>query len=170
MKIHSYIFIFNIVLICLVTSSAFAKKSSKISAKETVASPAKISNAKNIWINKETNLMWQNDDYKEEESNFYNSNTEGGKVFHFEGAQTYCKNLHIGGFHDWRLPKNEELVALFSKKESLKNLPSDAYEGFWSSTETPEDSSSAQFVDYYNGNTCISKKSYSLYVRCVRNK
>ena len=49
-----------------------------------------------------TGLMWQKATAKGDD--------DGGMIF--EDAITYCENLELGGFKDWRLPNKNELMSL----------------------------------------------------------
>ncbi len=92
-------------------------------------------------------------------------------------AQTYCSNLALGGYSDWRLPVIDELmdVADRSKRNpaidpTFQNARSEYY---WSSTSVVGDENVAWRVNFDNGigsGYHWNDKSSSLYVRCVRGK
>lgn len=106
-----------------------------------------------VW-DSDTKLMWQdNSEAKTVERNW-------------QGAIDYCQNLKLAGFDDWRLPDLDTLKVLYPKKSGLKNIVSVLY---WSSSPSVSDSSSAWGVYFYDGNGYDNLKSFSLYVRCVRD-
>jgi len=105
-----------------------------------------------------TGLMWQQE--------------EGGSM-DWEGAITYCKDLSLAGYTDWRLPNIKELESI--TEDSVYNpaidtnyFP-DAYASdYWSSTTRASFSSVARIVGFDYGYVYYSSKSSSDYVRCVR--
>ena len=72
-------------------------------------------------------LMWQDEPYTKEEKDAYNY----GKVLDWDSAMAYAKELRLGGYDDWRLPRKDELLELFENVNQLKNVVSNRY---WSST------------------------------------
>lgn len=116
-----------------------------------------------IWVDEETNLMWQdNEDTKR-------------VLKDWEGAKDYCENLTLAGRGDWYLPTKDELNTLYSKKEALKNVASNYY---WSSSPVVADSAIAWVVDdptlawnvyFGNGNMYRGRKNSELNIRCVRD-
>ena len=134
----------------------------------------------NIWIDTDTNLIWQNEPFsKQDDSNFDNSK-EGGRVWNWENAKKYCANLNLNGYSDWRLPTIEELKSLitknknknskgdyyFIKKELIENIPK--YSWFWSSTEY--DSSRAWLVYFLSSREGWYYRKREGYVVCVRGQ
>ena len=109
------------------------------------------SNAKEVVLDTDTNLMWQdNSDAKTVSKDW-------------QGAITYCSNLTLGGFDDWRLPNKDILKALYPKKQSLaKNF-------YWSSSSDVSSSGKAWFVYSGNGGDGTTYKSDNWSVRCVRD-
>ena len=87
-------------------------------------------------------------------------------------AASYCTNLVLGGFIDWRLPTRKELVSLSDYGQSspaidvtFQNTASSVY---WSSTTYVGDVSRAWIVYFYYGSQNDFAKSNGSYVRCVR--
>ena len=106
------------------------------------------------FTDKETGLMWQDDeDAKTLELNW-------------NSAMSYCENLELGGYDDWRLPYSEKLERLYSKKSKLKNV---AFDYYWSSSVF-SDSSGAWLVGFDSGYTGSFTLSGKIYVRCVRGR
>lgn len=90
-------------------------------------------------------------------------------------ATEYAKNLKLGGFNNWRLPRcsgdredrtvNNELCGMW-KARSVLGIPEDCW-WYWSGSETS--ASHVWLVGFYSdcgiGN---GDKSLPCYVRCVR--
>ena len=81
-------------------------------------------------------------------------------------ASTYCSDLTLGGYSDWRLPSVKELLFIVDNSKyspsidnQFQNTISNLY---WSSTTY------ASGVDFYSGYTDYDGKDNSNYVRCVR--
>lgn len=88
----------------------------------------------------------------------------------YSSAVSLCKQSHVGGFSDWRLPTIDELVAINSYLKSYPLTFNDDYSyssSYWSSTVSSE-SSYYVFNFYFGGTRTNSDRSYSYYVRAVR--
>jgi hypothetical protein len=57
-----------------------------------------------VFVDKSTNLMWQ----KKNSSNMEDE-------FTWQEAKSYCSNLNLGGFSDWKLPTREEAKTLLTE-------------------------------------------------------
>jgi len=116
---------------------------------------------KEVVVDNATGLMWQdNADVKSVTKNWAD-------------AVAYCEDLTLGGYSDWRLPSVEELMSITDKGRynpaidpAFKNVVSD---GYWSSSTSVSRTSGAWLVYFYDGYDYGYYKSYSLYVRCVRD-
>jgi hypothetical protein len=126
-----------------------------------------------------TGLMWQDDTESGSVKKLWISpasyaandyrNTTG------DTAATYCIDLTLGDYYDWRLPTIEELVYLSDKGKGnpaidsiFKNIISDFY---WSSTYFEGQSMNAWCVNYNDGfDYPHTTGSYKNFVRCVRNE
>jgi hypothetical protein len=53
--------------------------------------------------------------------------TDIGNKISYETAKLMCKNSITGGFTDWRLPDENELMMLFIERNSIKNFGDDLY-------------------------------------------
>jgi len=105
-----------------------------------------------------THLMWQDDATPE--------------TMAWSDAQSYCSNLSLDGYTDWRLPTRKELVGLSDYGRYspaidpiFQNTISNIY---WSSTTYASNTSLAWIVDFYNGYQVNNVKTSNNYVRCVR--
>jgi len=87
-------------------------------------------------------------------------------------ATTYCANLTLGGYSDWRLPTIDELMYIVDKGKSnpaidstFVNVASDVY---WSATTFVGREEGAWPVGFDGGYDGWDFKSSSYAVRCVR--
>jgi hypothetical protein len=127
-------------------------------------------------LDPETNLMWEDEPYTQEETAAYEAKTETGKVLEWESAAAYCEALELGGYTDWHLPMQTELEGIVdtSNNPDIKNIFSNFPERstysrtFWSSTE--HNVTHGIGVNFDNGRTDYDSKTLSYYVRCVRAK
>ncbi len=97
---------------------------------------------------------------------------EGG-LKTWEDAITYCENLSLAEYTDWRLPNRNELNSIIDYEiydpAIDKNFFPNVYASeYWSSTTSASYSSNAWLVSFNSGYVPNYNKSSSLYVRCVR--
>lgn len=110
-------------------------------------------------------LEWQ-DDYLNEKTVL--------KTARWEEAVRYCEELDLGGFDDWRLPSNRELLTLVVYDNGAPAI-SEVFEYsasfyYWSSTGYVNDNGFAWAVNFAQGATNIGDKTkIRTFVRCVRN-
>jgi len=115
-------------------------------------------NDKEVVVDNATGLMWQD-------------NSEAKTVTKpWTGAVTYCENLTLGGYDDWRLPTRKELVSIVDYGRYYPSLDPEflnfASSYYWSSTTR---AGYAWIVYYFsNGLQSTSYLSHLDYVRCVR--
>jgi len=112
-----------------------------------------------------TGLAWQDD---------YADNGDAVKQSNWADALSYCEALTLGGNDDWRLPNFNELYSIGDRStfnpaidSTFTNVISDYY--YWSATTNAFIRGDAWLVDSYYGNDASFGKSYSFYVRCVRD-
>ncbi|MFT5662138.1 MAG: hypothetical protein ACI9TV_002786 [Sulfurimonas sp.] len=108
-----------------------------------------------------TSLMWQ--DNKDVRKSDYT----------FAQAQSYCSNLKLGEYSDFRVPTLRELQTIIDYRNhnpamlnGFKNPESDE---FWSSTPFVYRTDSLWIVDFKKGTTETASERYSKNVRCVQH-
>jgi hypothetical protein len=93
----------------------------------------------------------------------------------WEGAKSYCENLTLDGYSDWRLPSYPELLTLveYTKynpaiKTGFKNTATDDF--YWSASPNVDFGLNAWVVFFGSGSTDNNSKTGKYYVRCVRGR
>jgi predicted small lipoprotein YifL len=118
-----------------------------------------------------TGLMWQdNKDTKTVTKQWLtneNNNTSSGN------ARTYCSQLALGGYSDWRLPTIDELMYIVDRSKQNPAIDTTVFENivssfYWSSSTVVSNEKNAWGVYFRNGDDNSNRKSSSYYVRCVR--
>jgi len=109
-----------------------------------------------------TGLIWQ--DNKE----------VGDSSLNYDEAKTYCQDLKVDGFTDWRLPTLREvytIVDLRRNRPALKNGFEIRDDGrYWTATPFIKDpKKEAWYISMSYGEAEPYNKSRVYHVRCVRN-
>ena len=97
----------------------------------------------------------------------------------WEAALTYCENLTLASYTDWRLPNIKELEALTDKTKYGPCVDEMAFPisysqkatlNYWTSTTSTYvyKTDSAWDVSFQSGRTYCETKTYKRYVLCVR--
>ena len=126
---------------------------------------------KNIWIDKDTNLMWQDEKYTKKEMDnyvkYYKKHKNIGKTGSWNYAKKYCQTLTLNGFTDWRLATIAELDGIKDKRNNFKNTKKKKFRCIWSSNKGYIFS----FNEYDKGNKGKWKNKLNTinFVRCVRD-
>lgn len=108
----------------------------------------------------ETELMWQK---------------EQTDTFDWNSAITYCENLSLSSFDDWRLPNIKDLESItedvdFEIPVNSDYFPYSGQNKYWSSSTYQSDTTQAWFVDFKGFGSILSYLKTTYYnVKCVRN-
>jgi len=102
----------------------------------------------------------------------------------WQAAVDYCTGLRVGGFADWRLPAEIELLSIVNHAavdpalDAVFDAPSQQAKeyGFWSQTVRASDNSRAWYVNFSQGWTTTNDstedtthaKTNAYWARCVR--
>jgi len=91
----------------------------------------------------------------------------------WENAGTYCTNLSLGGYYDWRLPSSKELQTIVKHGSITPAIDTNYFlntnsSDYWSSTIKAGDTNYAWYVNFSYGDVYSYIKSGSYGVRCVR--
>ena len=136
-------------------------------------------NKKVVWVDRQNNLMWQNEVYSIDDKNYYDNRQEMGKVWSWDNAKRYCEDLILANYMDWRLPTVAEIQTIITRKkhgkffirqslvENMPNLDGE-YDSvtFWTAKE--KDTENAYYAIFELGLVNWFTKSDNYYVRCVR--
>lgn len=104
-------------------------------------------------------LMWQDND------------ESIGVKKSWKEAITYCRNLDLAGYHDWRLPYIEELFFIRDERRMDVAIHNSFHktkkEDYWSSSDV-YDGDYGWKMSFMDGNDDVVPKSSNLLVRCIR--
>ena len=110
----------------------------------------------------ETGLMWQQ---------------IGPGTMIWDAAISYCENLDLAGYTDWRLPNVNELQSILNYEVYGPSIDAElvsASSAYWTSTVYSYDTEYAWAVDFNNGQILpawrLSRYYVCYYVRAVRKE
>lgn len=117
-----------------------------------------------IYIEEDTQLMWQDQHYTDAEDGAFKNEGSVGKAGKWGHAVNYCRALEYAGYSDWRLPTADELIHVHAKEGQVFTNFRD--NDFWTSTPT-------QGYRYYvvfpaDAYQYARSATQSNYIRCVR--
>lgn len=103
--------------------------------------------------------------------NTYRVAPEANNTLNWSNANSYCENLTLYGYSDWRLPTKEELLQMYNDRESIGGFVTGYYDNsyYWSSTQrTGYDQHYA--VRFYSGSVESIYNGESLRIRPIRQE
>lgn len=120
--------------------------------------------ASTIVVDNNTKLQWQDD---------YSDNGGNIKIAKWGDALSYCENLSLEGFDDWRLPNKNELLSIVDYTKYNPSIDTNKFKNirsyhYWSSTTNAGSTNYAWNVVFNNGSSRSYSKGNTGYVRCVR--
>jgi hypothetical protein len=93
-------------------------------------------------------------------------------------AKTYCSNLDLAGYRDWRLPTKMELISIVDTSRRAPAINTTVFAStwrsysswFWTSTPMPSQAETVWFISGLSGNGGANSQNIQdkLSVRCVR--
>ena len=133
-------------------------------------------NSNEIVLDVSTNLMWQDNAAASTVKKRWltKANYNAGNYYNTSGdtAATYCTNLSLGGFSNWRLPAREELLGIVKSNATSPTISSVfqhvVSNNYWSSTTYAGDTGMAWGVAFSGAYQSHYIKRVRCYVRCVR--
>ncbi|WP_027186517.1 DUF1566 domain-containing protein [Desulfovibrio inopinatus] len=90
----------------------------------------------------------------------------------WDDAVTYCEDLALAGYSDWRLPSQHELFQIVDKGKSnpaINPVFTTNLSMYWTSDTYASLSVYAWYMCFYDGVTLYNSKRYHNGVRCVRS-
>jgi len=126
-----------------------------------IGAPCKVHD---VYVDRDTDLMWQDAPYTNAEDAAVAMNRSIEKAGSLNHAVNYCRRLNYAGFTDWRLPTADELMEVHQHPGQVFANFRD--KDFWSSTPTTE----GKYYVVYPTDAYKYKrnKNQSNFIRCVR--
>jgi len=133
-----------------------------------------------------TNLMWQDDSsvktlekqwLLETQKDICDLDNSSDACYDTSGdtAQTYCQELELGEYTDWRVPTFTELEGLinyanpdYAIDDIFENIHIQRDQGYWSSTTSIKKKHHAWYVNFSTGDMDYIHKAKNFSIRCVR--
>lgn len=104
-----------------------------------------------------TNLMW--------------AQSDPNAGYSWDNAIALCNNLSLGGYHDWRLPTQKELMQAYTNgiwSQSAANKLNLSTVNHWTATTSSENTSNAYYISLALGKVESYSKSSTIRALCVR--
>jgi len=160
----------SVIALCAVFATSLLMAGGNVSPNlsTVVEIPAKACKKNKIYIEKDKQLMWQDQAYTEAEYGAFKRQHSVGKAGTYRHAMNYCERLNYGGYADWRLPTSDELTHVHSHKGQVFTYFRD-YD-FWSSTPTVGSKYYAVYpADAYRYPRSTGESNFIRCVRCIAN-
>ena len=153
----------SVLSLCLALSTAFLVAGGDYAPIASIE-PAKVCHEDLTYLEKDVNLMWQDQQYTDAEDGAVARTRNSGKAGTYNHAKNYCRSLYYAGYSDWRLPTSDELQHVHRIEGQVFTHFRD--KDFWSSTPTTE----GKYYVVYPADAYIYKRyrSETNFVRCVR--
>jgi len=153
----------SIMALGMLMSTVFLMAGGDLSPIEPVES-AKVCHEDLTYLEKDVNLMWQDQQYTDAEDGAVARSHNAGKAGTWNHAVSYCRSLYYAGYSDWRLPTSDELQHVHRIEGQVFTHFRD--KDFWTSTPTTE----AKYYVVYPADAYIYKRNRSEtnFIRCVR--
>ncbi len=149
------------------------------SLQKGVANNYSRNNVDNIVSDHVTGLMWQDDADVASISKPYvlAANYANEKFTDTSGdtVVSYCQNLSLGGFDDWKVPTLDQYFSILNLKNIYRAIDETIFKNtalsptntdfYWSSTDGLR---SSYIIGFYGGVTATFLKNESAHIRCVR--
>jgi hypothetical protein len=104
-----------------------------------------------------TGLMWQDNDHESK--------------YVWADANSYCSELTLVDYSDWRLPTRAELLELYERRGILSSyLSTQRSSYYWTSSSSSTYINQKILVDFYDGTPYRDDRTDDNCVRCVRVK
>jgi hypothetical protein len=84
-------------------------------------------------------------------------------------AKAHCQGLTLEGFHDWRIPTQNELITLSQSKEGKRVFRYIDSQIFWAKEEDADDPVNAFTIYIGNGHSSSNDKCETNNIMCVRD-
>jgi len=156
----------SIILLCVLLGSTLVMAGGHISPKLLHSAKIQQNACKpnKIYLEKDANLMWEDQAYTDAEAGAYSRHHSTKKVGSYRHAVNYCQRLNYAGYADWRLPTSDELMNVHGKWGQAFTYYSER--DFWSSTPTE----SRKYYVVFPADAMRYKRNprQSNYIRCVR--
>ena len=125
-----------------------------------------------IWSNKKSTMIGTT--AQNSKDGLSNSRAIVAQPGHKKSAADLCLNSKNGGFEDWYLPAEEELIFLYENRKKVNQTLSEMKDAtillktayYWSSTE--DDSKNALLMYFIHGDTGPVNKDDLNFVRAIR--
>ena len=110
----------------------------------------------------------------------FSSDREGKRVWNWNHAQRYCRNLELNGYKDWQVASRNELLKIMADYQGynglyVKNIfgqympePDPKYFDVWMWTRDEKKSNLGAFVNFKKAKSGWADKKYKGYVICSR--